>query len=46
MSRGRKPKPLELRVIEGNRGHTAIPVDTLKVEAPLGAGPSKLVALS
>jgi hypothetical protein len=39
MARGRKPKPLALRVIEGNRSHTAIPVDTLSVEAPLGSAP-------
>ena len=39
MSRGRKAKPLELRLIEGDRSHRPIPVDTLKVDAPLGSAP-------
>ena len=30
MVRGRKPKPLELKVIEGNPGHRPIPSDTPK----------------
>ena len=41
MTRGRKPKPAELRIVEGNPGRRPLPVKDPS-EQPLGTAPSEL----